>query len=396
MVITDTYCPMRILFDYQAFEFQNYGGVSRSYVELISHLRDRGCDYTVGIKESDNLYLREKNLVPKIKPLHYQHKLLFEGKKLFKGQRLLTRKVMCWYGYENDCWQVNKDYCVKLLKKQQFDVFEPTFFDSYFLPYLKDKPFVMTVHDMIPELFPEFFPKDDFQIVHKKQLCSLASHIHVPSEKTKDDLLNILSIDPERVSVIPHGRQQYKDDTCLLQPIVDFPYLLFVGERNGYKNFSAFLGECSNIVKRFPEIHVLCTGRVFNEKEKKEIGELGLGEKVVHFFADETVLRNLYHYAVVFVYPSAYEGFGLPILEAFANDCPVMLNNASCFPEVAGDAAIYFDIDKEGDLYEKFVEFYLSGTEVRETLKGKGRLRMEQYSWEKSSELLKNIYESLV
>lgn len=384
---------MRILFDHQAFEMQRIGGVSRSYAELISHLRDMGCDCTIGIKESDNVYLREKNLVPKTKPLHYWHDLLFEGKKLFKGQRTLARKALGLMGHDNDCLQINKEYCIKLLKKQRFDVFEPTFFDSFFLPYLKDKPFVMTVHDMIPELFPEFFPKDDFQIVQKKKLCPLASHIHVPSEKTKEDLVNILPIDPEKVSVIPHGRPEY-DDTFLFQPIVDFPYLLFVGERDGYKNFSAFLGECSTVVKRFSEIHIVCTGRDFNEKEKKEIGELGLGEKVIHRFADEFVLRNLYHFAVAFVFPSAYEGFGLPILEAFANDCPVMLNNASCFPEVAGDAAVYFDMNRKGDMYEKFVALYMSG--LNNEMIQKGRTRLEKYSWNQSAESLKNIYKSFV
>lgn len=384
---------MRILFDHQAFEMQRIGGVSRSYAELISHLRDKGCNCTIGIKESDNVYLHEKGLAPGIKPLHYWHDLLFEGKKLFKGQRTLERKLLGLMGHDNDCLQINKEYCIKILKKQRFDIYEPTFFDSFFLPYLKDKPFVMTVHDMIPELFPEFFPKDDFQIVQKKKLCPLASHIHVPSEKTKEDLVNTLQIDPEKVSVIPHGRPIYDDDACMIQPIAGFPYLLFVGERDGYKNFSAFLGECSNIIKRFPEIHIVCTGRDFNEKEKKEIGELGLGEKIIHRFADESVLRNLYHFAVAFVFPSAYEGFGLPILEAFANDCPVMLNNASCFPEVAGDAAIFFDMNRKGDMYEKFVALYTSG--LRNELVEKGKNRLGLYSWERSAESLKSIYESL-
>lgn len=347
----------------------------------------------VGIKESDNLYLREKGLAARVRPLYYRHKLLFEGKKLFKGQRTLARKVLNWYGYENDCRQVNKDYCIKLLKKQHFDIFEPTFFDPYFLPYLKEKPFVMTVHDMIPELYPDYFPRDDFQVVQKKLLCPLAAHIHVPSAKTKEDLVNILNIDPEKITVIPHGRPEYTDDECLNQAVFDFPYLLYVGDRNGYKNFLPFIRECSNVIKRFPEIRVVCTGKEFDKNEKRQLGNLGMGEKVIHQFADDSVLRNLYHYAIAFVYPSSYEGFGLPILEAFANDCPVMLNKASCFPEVAGDSALFFDMNQNGDFYEKFVNLYTSG--LRKELVKKGRDRLGMYSWKKSAESLKSIYESL-
>lgn len=374
---------------------QRIGGVSRSYAELISHCRDKGCDCIVGVKESDNVYLREKRLVSKIKPLNYRHDLLFEGKKLFKGQRTLTRKALSLLGETNDCLKVNKEYCLKLLKKQRFDIFEPTFLDAYFLPFLKDKPFVMTVHDMIPELFPEYFAKDDYQIMQKKLLCPLAAQIHVPSKKTKADLVNILNVDPEKITVIPHGKPMYGTHECLWQPLIGFPYLLYVGERGGYKNFSAFIQECSHIIKEFPDIRVVCTGKGFNVREKMELSSLGIRANVVHKYVDEKELRNLYHYAIAFVYPSAYEGFGIPILEAFANDCPVMLNNASCFPEVAGEAAIFFDIKKRGDFYEKFMAFYQSGADMRERIIEKGRLQVEKYSWEKSADALMTIYRSL-
>ena len=347
----------------------------------------------VGIKESDNEYLLEKKVASGVKPLNYRHQLLFERKKLFKGQRVLTRKALQLWGYADDCREINKNYCIKLLKKQRFDIFEPTFFDSYFLPYLKDKPFVMTVHDMIPELFPEYFPRDDKQIEQKKVLCPLAAHIHVPSAKTKEDLVNVLNIAPEKISVIPHGKPEYMDDRCVAQPIFEFPYVLYVGDRYGYKNFSAFVHECALIIQRFPEVHVVCTGKDFNDEEKKIIATLGINANVIHRFVDEDTLRNLYHFASVFVYPSAYEGFGIPILEAFANDCPVMLNNASCFPEVAGDAAVYFDMSVKGDMYEKFISFYTSG--LRQEMIQKGKTQAEKYSWKKSAELLTEIYQSL-
>lgn len=386
---------MRIFFDHQAFESQRIGGISRSYAELISHIRNIGYDCQVGVKESDNVYLNKIG-VAGIKPLHYRHKLLYGERPLFKGQWKITGKVLRMLGHENEYRNINKEYCVKLLKAQKFDIFEPTFFDSYFLPHLKNKPFVLTVHDMIPELFPEYFRRDDFQIVQKQKLCPLAAHIHVPSKRTKEDLVNILNISPEKITVIPHGRPDYITNDSISAPLCDFQYILYVGDRYGYKNFFPFLKEYSYIAKKYPEIRLVCTGKDFNDNEKTLISNLGIGENVVTKFVSEEILMNLYHHAIVFVYPSAYEGFGIPILEAFTAECPVMLNNASCFPEVAENAAIYFDINKEGDLFEKFENFYLSRESYRKEMIEKGRLQVEKYSWEKSAELLSNIYISII
>jgi len=383
---------MDILFDYQAFEMQRFGGVSHSYAELIKHLRKEGCKCLTGLKESDNEYIKEDGL----KPLHYTYKKWFEGEKWFKGQRTLTRKVMAVMGYYNDGLTINKDYCIHTLNRQQFDIFEPTFFDPYFLPYLKGKPFVLTVHDMIPELFPQYFPEDDPQIIQKRLLCLRANHIHVPSQKTKEDLVNILNIAPVKITVIPHGRPDFIVDDYAAQPIFDFPYLLFVGNRSGYKNFSRFIIEYSSFVEKYPEVRVVCTGKEFSEDEKDLFLRLGIVKNVLHCYADDESLRNMYHYAAAFVFPSAYEGFGLPILEAFTSECPVLLNNESCFPEVAEDAAVYFDINKTGDLCEKLVDFYSSGDSLRKEMIKKGKKQAEKYSWEKSAQLLKNVYESLL
>lgn len=385
---------MTILFDYQAFEMQRIGGVSRSYAEIISNLAKMGQRCIVGVKESDNVYLKGKAWAGKVRPQGYFHRRLFEGEKLFKGQRHLTEKTMGLLGYGARCQQMNRDYCVKLLEKQRFDVFEPTFFDSYFLPYLKGKPFVMTVHDMIPELFPQFFARVDFQIVQKRKLCPLASHIHVPSNKTKEDLVNIIGISPEKITVVPHGKPTRLNNSRVA-PYFGFPYILYVGDRFGYKNFAKFVRECSHVLRKFPDVKVVCTGKGFDDNEMKMFSSLGVLEKMEHVFASDGLMQNLYRHAVAFVYPSAYEGFGMPILEAFVNDCPVMLNDASCFPEIAGDAAVYFDMEKEGDFYEKFVGFYTAGTEFREEMVRKGRNRSELFSWDKAAEQMVAIYDSL-
>jgi glycosyltransferase involved in cell wall biosynthesis len=106
---------------------------------------------------------------------------------------------------------------------------------------------------------------------------------------------------------------------------------------------------------------------------------------------------DLYHYAVTFVYPSAYEGFGMPILEAYKADCPVMLNHASCFPEIAGDAAVYFHIsDEASDFEEQFETLYHLNSRERQSLLEKQRERLKLYSWKKSAQEHAAVYQKLL
>ena len=105
---------------------------------------------------------------------------------------------------------------------------------------------------------------------------------------------------------------------------------------------------------------------------------------------------TLYHHAMAFIYPSAYEGFGLPILEAFTCGCPVLLNKASCFPDVGGDAAIYFDINRRGDLAEHIEAFLQVPEQDRKDLIARGRERAQLFSWEESAKKLSHIYKNLL
>ena len=106
---------------------------------------------------------------------------------------------------------------------------------------------------------------------------------------------------------------------------------------------------------------------------------------------------SLYHHAKCFVYPSEYEGFGIPILEAYQADSPVLLNNASCFPEIAGDAAIYFNMDSNNSNLAEQIEYLLSmSTEERRILLTKQKERLTRFSWEKSAKQLADVYQSVI
>lgn len=374
----------RILFDYQAFDMQQYGGVSKLFCEIIPFLQQER-DVRVGVLHSNNRHLTESGISPRLKPVPKLYSII-KAQHHYPGKRTLVRMA--------DFFLSNRQHCIHLLKRQQFDLFEPTFFDPYFLTYLKGKPFCMEVHDMIPELYPEYYPSDDFQIVNKKTLCPRAAHIHVPSNKTKEDLVNILHLDPEKVTVISRGAtaMSYSEN----RPF-DFPYLLYVGARWSYKNFGPLLREFARIIQDNKEIRLVCTGAEFDNEELKLIRDLHVGERIHHVFPSDKDLGTLYHHAAAFVYSSEYEGFGLPILEAMGCGCPVMLNNASCFPEIAGDAAVYFEMKGgKSDFYEQFMNLWNMSTGDRAALTAKGHRRTEMYTWEETARRLDNIYETIV
>lgn len=356
---------MKLFFDYQIFEFQTYGGISRFYAETISALNSIGIDTIVGVKRSDNVHLRQFLDIKHLKHKHYLGQRTLEQRLPNLMERLHLKDA-------------NRYYCEKILKKSDFDFFEPTYYDSYFLPFLNGRPFSLEIHDMIPELYPQYFPTDDFQIVQKKLLAPLADIIRVPSLKTKDDLVNILNINPDKIYVIPRGTPTLPHID--IQPPIDKPYILYVGERGLYKNFNSLLKEFSHTSN---DIHLICTGKPFSNSELQTLAQYGLSDRVTHCFASDETLYSLYHYAVAFVYPSDYEGFGLPILEAFDCGCPVLLNNISVFHEVANDAALFFDINNDGEFCEKLDSLFTVDT--RNELIKRGYERKKCFSWENSA-----------
>lgn len=383
---------MRVLFDYQAFDLQTHGGVSHCMAELYQNL-PKNVQPLLGVLESDNVYMQQQG----INRMNYYYET-FLGIKKFRGKRkIFTPYFQFCNGY--DYWRNrNQGLSIKMLKEGNYDVFHPTFFDDYFLPYLNGKPFVLTIHDMIPELYPQYYGKDDFQIKKKKKLAPLAAHIVVPSEQTKNDVIRLLGVPKDKISVIYHGCSGFIDIDWNCEPrLVKESYLLFVGSRNGYKNFEYFVKSCVPILNKFPNIKVICTGNTFDDNEKSLFKKLGVDTCFKNIFLkSEIELANLYHFALAFIFPSQYEGFGLPILESYQADGLLILNETSCFPEIAGEAAIYFSENKENDL-QNVLDYVINkmSTEEREEQLLKQRKRLKKFSWIQSAHQLASIYYSI-
>lgn len=382
---------MKVLYDYQAFLSQTHGGVTRSFAELIHNMpSDIGTE--IAVLESDNVYLREMNLVPGLSPLHMSRATFLGG--VDSKWKEFAFNTLNYVPFVNTPKTLNRRNAIGRLESGEYDVFHPTFFDDYFLKHLHGKPFVLTVHDMISDRMSPDAKRNDKWTVSRDHLVACATHIVAVSENTRKDVMELLGVPEDRISVIYHGGPDVDCNALeMTDSPVEGPYILFVGARQvAYKNFKPFVEACVPVLKKRPELRIVCTGGQFSPDEKQFFDELGVADRMLAVFASSEELNRLYHHAEAFVFPSAYEGFGIPILEAFACGCPVLLNNASCFPEVAGDAALYFNMDTLGGVLEDFLS---QGSSARAELVSKGFLRLADFSWKKAAESLAGIYRTL-
>ncbi|GAB4025517.1 glycosyltransferase family 4 protein [Spirosoma koreense] len=362
----------KVFIDHQKFTTQKYGGISRYFANIIQGIkRTDTMTYQLGVLHAKNHYIQNEPL-------------------LMKGglsDRVLSRN-------ERYDYLLNQFYCQRLLDKADFDVFHPTYYDPYFLKQLR-KPLVITIHDMTYERLPEYFWAQD-PLTHQKRLnISRADAIITISNTTRKDLLSFFDVDPKKVSVIYHGIDT--DSPLPVQPVENLPknYLLFVGDRSGYKNFYLFMNAFKQLAPRMPDLHVVLTGGGKLEIADREFLErLGLSDRVRHINATDEQLNYLYQNAQLFVYPSLYEGFGLPILEAFKARCPMLLSDTECFREVAVDAAAYFKPTDIDDLIDK-LEKTLNDTTLKARLVQKGTERLAQFTLQKSIDETLDVYKSL-
>lgn len=382
---------MKVLYDPQAFDMQTHGGVSRCFAELYAH-RPAFVDASISIKETNNVYLKDLGF-PEAGDV-YKHFLCAKDTKLKHFLFKLTYNLK--YG-KFSRWDkrplINQYETESVIKRGDFDIFHPTFYDDYFLRLIGKKPFIITVHDMIPEIFSI----DHSQAKQKLAVIPKAAHIIAVSGQTKKDLVRIMNVPEEKVSVVYHGADEEPYIPSSTAPFAE-EYILYVGSRYVYKNFTAFCKSCVGILKRHPQLKIVCTGVPFSPEEIQLFESLGIKDRMLHRFVQtRQELFDLYHYAITFVYPSKYEGFGIPILEAYKADCPVMLNRASCFPEIAGDAAVFFDLNSEkSDFEEQFETLYrLTGDERGELIQ-RQRERMKLYSWSKSAAQLADVYKDVL
>lgn len=376
---------MKVLIDHQIFSYQKFGGISRYFYELIHQFETlEEIDYELASAYTKNYYLCAS-----------------DPSKYYRLPVNIPEQARLFLEY-----QINAMKSKSSLKRGNYSLFHPTFYDPYFLKYIGKKPFTVTYYDMTPELFPDCFVNKTLYyhlitsrwIAAKREIARRLKRSIAISENTKEDMVRLYGISPEKIEVVHLGLTL---DPIRISPepqadLVDKKYLLFVGGRSGYKNFQIFTQAVRPILKSREDLYVVCAGGgAFSEIESTWIAEAGLEKRWIRKDMNDAGLAWLYQNAEAFIFPSTYEGFGLPILEAFAWKCPLALSNASCFPEIAGDAGEYFDPFSESDM-NKAICRLLDNTTRRDELVEKGLSRLKLFSWERAALETLRVYQSLI
>lgn len=376
---------MRVLFDHQVFSYQARGGISRYFAELMNQFRRiDGLSFDLALIYSPCEYLRR----PDGTPFGDLATAYGRSEKLrFLARYLHNRRV-------SNC----------ALRRGAYDVFHPTFFDPSCVRALGDRPYVLTLHDMTPEAFPELFPRSTLYdrlvtarwIDGKRTLARGAAKIIAISENTRSDVIRYYGVDPAAVEVVHQaGALDLSAAASAAARVPPRPFLLFVGVRSGYKNFAAFARAIAPLLERDADLVVVCVGGgAFTSAESTLLGSSGHRDRYLQFRASDAELAALYRAARAFVFPSRYEGFGIPILEAFSCGCPCAISRASSFPEIAGDAAAYFDPDDQESMTEG-IRTVLDDEEHRRELVRRGLARARMFSWEATARKTVAVYEAV-
>ncbi len=273
------------------------------------------------------------------------------------------------------------EWLAKRALKKDFDLFHPTYYDPYFLEKLTS-PLVMTVYDMTHEKYPNLFSGDDPTPSNKKRTLEAADRIISISHSTKKDVIEFLGIPEEKIDVIHLANSLSSIDETKLKRVHDRPYLLFVGGRRTYKNFDYTVETLKDtLIDR--ELDYICAGSgSFSEEEKKFFKKLGIEKRMIQMDVDDEKLASLYKYCECFIFPSLYEGFGLPAIESMSFGAPTILSDRSSLPEVGGDFALYINPEDAQSLINK-VENVLSSHFNKEEFSKKAKSWANNFSWEK-------------
>ena len=363
---------MRIFYDGQIYADQTAGGINRYFANIIDRLpQETYPTLTVPYRKDKLQYPTHPNL--KLREF-----------RSFRPSRISNK--------------IGTNYFRAIEHYQQFDIFHPTY---YFLLTQKvfsqvRHPLVITVYDMIHELFANAIDPEGSTIKAKQAAIQAADAIICISESTKHDLLEYFPTVESKV-VVTHLASEFSIDWAYgSETIPDRPYFLYVGSRyKEYKNFDTLLNAFAKVASINSDIQLCIVGAPFNDAERQQIGELKLTDLIQHYtYASDTHLAKLYRCSVTLVYPSLYEGFGIPPLEAMACGTVVVAANSSSIPEVVGDAGILFDPKATNDLADILLNLLHSPNE-RDLFIAKGHERNKQFSWDKTATKTISVYHSL-
>jgi glycosyltransferase involved in cell wall biosynthesis len=360
---------MNILYDGKIYDLQTAGGINRYFANIINRLpTDFAPTVTYTKPQTINF------------PSHSRLNTFFYKRSLFRPTRV--------------CEWIEQKYFQSIATFKPFDLIHPTY---YALLTRQDWnlcriPIVLTVYDLIDEIF---HAQDVERLAAKRQAILAARSIICISENTKQDLLtHYPMVDASKVTVTHLGseiddRFSYGDESIPQQP-----YFLFVGGRHGYKNFERLLKAFAQIAAS--EVKLCVVGSPFADWEQQQIADLGLSDRLIHYGQlTDTHLAKLYRCSVALVYPSQYEGFGIPPLEAMSCGTVAIASNCSSVPEVVGDAGLLIDPHSIADWVEA-MKLVLNSAIERDRLIEKSKEQVRKFSWDQTAAQTVAVYRSAI
>lgn len=363
-----------ILYDGMIYERQTVGGINRYFENLISNLPDH-------VNPSITLTQLRSTNFPQNASLQRFHRR-FVLPKPFRG---VGRKIQA--------------VRFRMIEEQiKPDLIHATYYDT--LSRRKDTnggpPLVLTVHDMTHEKLSRLLDRRRKHAIMKKRSIEMADAIICVSHRTREDLLEVYPECESKTTVIHHATELGSVVPAPWRSEPDRPYFLYVGSRTTYKNFDRLLVSFRSVARTTSDVQLRAVGAPFSKKEWERIDDLGLQDHVIEEgHVDDARLASLYRKSVGLAYPSSYEGFGLPLLEAMSCDTPVLAANCSCIPEVVQDAALLFDPTSNEQLTEG-LNIMLHDSQRRASLIEKGRIRCKVFSWAKSAEQTVSVYNAVL
>jgi glycosyltransferase involved in cell wall biosynthesis len=250
---------------------------------------------------------------------------------------------------------------------------------------------VCTIYDFTFEHFPEFLEWSD-HLEAKELFIDQCDALICISQATHDDLIRFHPKLDKPSFVVPLGvGQEFLDpEPARIRGLPD-RYLLYVGNRHPHKNVDLLLRAFAEICSRHPDLHLVLAG-AYLPAETVRLQELGIAGRTVRMRVSDRQLPWLYHRAEAFVFPSRYEGFGLPVLEAMAAGAPVAMSTAPALLELGSDVALFFDPDDQEALADR-IERLISDPTLAERMRGEGRRRAGEFTWRRTAELTVAAYD---
>jgi glycosyltransferase involved in cell wall biosynthesis len=373
---------MQLTIDGVIFETQARGGISRLFAEILPRI----CKIDSGL-EIDLLF--ETRRLQQQLPQHRGIR-----NRPIPSASVYLRPWRLWHTWHNNAQTLLNAFYAGGGKGR---IWHSTY---YTLPLKWHGQRVVTVYDMIHEHYPEFFnsPEDEAFRQQKRRCLTQADRVICISEVTRQDLLERYQLDEDRLRVVHLAAGSTFQEQSLPPPLAVLglrPYLLYVGSREGYKNFDRLLEAYQSWKGRTDFDLVAVGGSQPTNAESQRLHESGLFDRIRFLGSiNDDQLRALYHHATAFVYPSRYEGFGIPLLEAMACGCPVVASRIPTTVEVAGDVPIYFEI-ADNDTLLNALDLALQESPGSRR-RADGVRRAQAFSWNETAHKTLAVYRDLL